>query len=67
MLVVRTLMIANGAVLALFGALYLAFGSRPTGWIVGGVLGATLLALVAGTLPAQRAARLPARQAMGDR
>jgi ABC-type antimicrobial peptide transport system permease subunit len=31
------------------------------------VAGATVLALVAGTLPAQRAARLPARQAMGDR
>jgi putative ABC transport system permease protein len=29
--------------------------------------GATLLALFAGTIPAQRAARLPARQAMGDR
>jgi putative ABC transport system permease protein len=29
--------------------------------------GATLLALAAGTLPAQHAARLPARQAMGDR
>jgi hypothetical protein len=31
------------------------------------VVGATALALVAGTIPAQRAARLPARQAMGDR
>jgi putative ABC transport system permease protein len=29
--------------------------------------GATALALIAGTLPAQRAARLPARQGMGDR
>ncbi len=35
--------------------------------VVVGVLGAALLALVAGTIPAQRAARLPARQAMGDR
>ncbi len=35
--------------------------------IVGaGIFGSGLLALVAGTLPAQRAARLPARQAMGD-
>ena len=34
--------------------------------VLGGVAGAGLLALVAGTLPAQRAARLPARQAMGD-
>jgi ABC-type antimicrobial peptide transport system permease subunit len=39
----------------------------PTVILVGGVIGATVLALVAGTLPAQRAARLPARQAMGDR
>ncbi len=39
----------------------------PTMVLVGGVVGSTLLALVAGTLPAQRAARLPARQAMGDR
>ncbi len=39
----------------------------PTTVLVGGVVGATLLALVAGTIPAQRAARLPARQAMGDR
>jgi cell division protein FtsX len=31
------------------------------------VVGATALALVAGTVPAHRAARLPARQAMGDR
>jgi ABC-type antimicrobial peptide transport system permease subunit len=41
--------------------------SVPTTVLIGGVVGATLLALVAGTLPAQRAARLPARQAMGDR
>jgi hypothetical protein len=41
--------------------------SVPTSVLIGGVIGATLLALVAGTLPAQRAARLPARQAMGDR
>jgi FtsX-like permease family/MacB-like periplasmic core domain len=39
----------------------------PTTVLVGGVVGATLLALVAGTVPAQRAARLPAREAMGDR
>jgi cell division protein FtsX len=39
----------------------------PTMVLVGGVIGATLLALVAGMVPAQRAARLPARQAMGDR
>ena len=35
--------------------------------LVAVVGGATALALIAGTLPAMRAARLPARQAMGDR
>jgi ABC-type antimicrobial peptide transport system permease subunit len=39
----------------------------PIGLLGGAVVGATLLALVAGTIPAQRAAGLPARQAMGDR
>jgi ABC-type antimicrobial peptide transport system permease subunit len=39
----------------------------PSVILVGGVIGATVLALVAGTVPAQRAAQLPARQAMGDR
>jgi hypothetical protein len=38
----------------------------PLAVIVGGVVGATLLALIAGTVPAQRAARLAARRAMGD-
>jgi ABC-type antimicrobial peptide transport system permease subunit len=37
----------------------------PTSVILAGVLGATFLALVAGTLPALRAARLPAREAIG--
>jgi hypothetical protein len=39
----------------------------PVAVLGGAVVGATVLALVAGTLPAQRAAMLPARQAMGDR
>lgn len=34
--------------------------------VVGGVLGSAMLAVLAGITPAQRAARLPARQAMGD-
>lgn len=38
----------------------------PVGIVFVGVLGSTVLALIAGTVPAQRAARLPARQAMGD-
>lgn len=39
----------------------------PWSIIVGVVVGATVLAIVAGMIPAQRAARMPARQAMGDR
>ena len=38
----------------------------PVAVLVAGVAGSALLALVAGTVPAQRAARLPARQAMGE-
>jgi len=45
LLVVRTMLIANGTLLALFSALYLVFGSRPAGWIVGGVLGAAAVGL----------------------
>ncbi len=39
----------------------------PIRVLVGGVVGATGLAVVAGLAPAHLAARLPARQAMGDR
>ena len=38
----------------------------PLGIVAAGVVGSGLLALVAGTVPAQRAAHLPARHAMGD-
>ena len=38
----------------------------PTLVLLGGVLGSAVLAVLAGVTPAQRAARLPARQAMGD-
>jgi len=38
----------------------------PSVIVFGTIIGAALLALVAGTIPAQRAARLPARRAMGD-
>ncbi len=38
----------------------------PFAVLAGGILGAALLAVLAGIIPAQRAARLPARQAMGD-
>ncbi len=45
LLVVRTMLISNGALLALIGVLYLAFGSHPTGYVVGGVLCACAVAL----------------------
>ena len=38
----------------------------PATLLVSGVLGATALSVLAGIAPAQRAARLPARQALGD-
>ncbi|HEY5153848.1 MAG TPA: ABC transporter permease [Acidimicrobiales bacterium] len=37
----------------------------PLPVVVGGIVGSTVLALLAGTLPAVRAARLPAREAVG--
>jgi ABC-type antimicrobial peptide transport system permease subunit len=36
----------------------------PVPLLVGGIAGATILALIAGTVPALRAARLPAREAV---
>ncbi len=38
----------------------------PLPVLAGGVLGAVALAVAAGVIPAQRAAQMPARQAMGD-
>ena len=49
----------------LVAAICVAIG-LPWTVLAGGIMGATLLAVAAGALPAQRAARLPARQAMGD-
>ncbi|MBW3611464.1 MAG: ABC transporter permease [Actinobacteria bacterium] len=40
--------------------------SLPVAVLTGGVLGSAVLALLAGTVPAVRAARLPARDAMGE-
>jgi len=45
LLVMRFLLISNGLILAAFGGLYAAFGSRPAGYIVGGILGAVALGL----------------------
>ena len=39
--------------------------SLPLPVVIGGIVGSTALALLAGTLPAVRAARLPAREAVG--
>jgi len=38
LLVLRFLMLANGAILGCVGGLYLAFGSRPGGYVAGGLL-----------------------------
>jgi hypothetical protein len=45
LLVVRTMLIANGAILAMCSGLYLILGAKPAGWIVGGVLGAAAIGL----------------------
>ncbi len=45
LLVVRFLLVANGAVLAVFAGLYLGFGARPAGYVIGGILGAAALGL----------------------
>jgi hypothetical protein len=46
LLVLRFLLIANALTLIAVGALYLAYGARPDGFLVGGVLiGASLLLL----------------------
>ncbi|HWW44160.1 MAG TPA: hypothetical protein VN180_03740 [Acidimicrobiia bacterium] len=45
LLVVRTMLIANGALLAVFSGIYLVLGAKPGGWIVGGVLGAAAIGL----------------------
>ena len=34
----RVLMVSNGCILAAVGGLYVAFGARPSGYVVGGVL-----------------------------
>jgi ABC-type antimicrobial peptide transport system permease subunit len=41
-------------------------GDLPFNVLAGGILGSTLLAVLAAMLPALRAARMPAREAVGD-
>jgi hypothetical protein len=45
LLVLRFLLVSNGFVLAAVAGLYLAFGARPAGYIVGAVLGCAALTL----------------------
>lgn len=41
----RFMLVANGILLGVIGGLYAAFGTRPGGYVVGGVLGAVALGL----------------------
>jgi hypothetical protein len=45
LLVMRILMVSNGLLLLGIGSLYLAFGARPSGYVVGGVLVALAMTL----------------------
>jgi hypothetical protein len=45
LLVIRFLLVGNGAVLLAIGVLYLAYGGRPGGLVVGAVLVTSALAL----------------------
>jgi len=45
LLVMRFMLVANGTILGAIAALYVAFGARPSGFIIGGVLGALGLGL----------------------
>jgi hypothetical protein len=45
LLVMRVLMVSNGVILASVAILYVAFGSRPAGYVIGGLLGATAAGL----------------------
>ena len=47
LLVVRLLLLANGCVLTAVAVLYLVFGERPAGLVVGGTLGAVAAGLFA--------------------
>ncbi len=47
LLVVRFLLIGNGLVVLAVGALYVLYGARPTGFVVGGCLAAVAVLLFA--------------------
>ncbi len=65
---VRVLLLANGACLVATGALYLAYGARPAGFVVGGVLvavAAVLFGCVPYTDPYRRGLRRANRRRCG--
>jgi hypothetical protein len=45
LLVIRLLLVTNGVILAAVGALFLIFGARPAGYVVGGILAAVAIGL----------------------
>ncbi len=45
LLVVRCLLLSNGLLLAALGGLYLLFGARPAGYVIGVLLGLAAVAL----------------------
>jgi hypothetical protein len=45
LLVIRYLLLSNGVILAVIGVLYAAFGERPAGYVIGGVLGGAAIVL----------------------
>jgi hypothetical protein len=47
LLVMRFLLVSNAIVLGIVAGLYVAFGARPGGYVVGGVLGGIAVGLVA--------------------
>jgi hypothetical protein len=45
LMVMRAMLVSNGIILAVIGALYAAFGTRPGGYVIGAVLGAIAIGL----------------------
>jgi hypothetical protein len=61
LLVIRFLLVANSIALLAIGALYLLYGARPAGLVVGGVLLGAALALL-GCVPLTDPYRAPRRR-----
>ena len=45
LLVIRLLLVTNGVILAAVGTLFLIYGARPAGYVVGGILAAVAIGL----------------------